>query len=40
MDHRKIYVTQPALPPLAEFIPYLEQIWDSKTLTNNGPYHQ
>lgn len=22
-----IYVTQPALPPLQEFIPYLEAIW-------------
>jgi dTDP-4-amino-4,6-dideoxygalactose transaminase len=35
-----IYVTQPLLPPLEEFIPYLQQIWDSKRLTNNGPFHQ
>ena len=35
-----IYVTQPSLPPLEEFIPYLEQIWDSKWLTNSGPFHQ
>jgi dTDP-4-amino-4,6-dideoxygalactose transaminase len=35
-----IYVTQPALPDLHEFIPYLEQIWTSKILTNNGPFHQ
>ncbi len=35
-----IYVTQPQLPPLAEFIPYLEQIWANKTLTNCGPFHQ
>lgn len=35
-----IYVTQPALPPLAEFIPYLEVIWSTKTLTNGGPFHQ
>jgi len=35
-----IYVTQPFLPPLEEFIPYLEQIWESKWLTNNGPFHQ
>lgn len=35
-----IYVTQPHLPPLEEFIPYLEQIWQSKTLTNGGPMHQ
>lgn len=35
-----IYVTQPHLPPLEEFMPYLEQIWQSKTLTNGGPMHQ
>lgn len=35
-----IFVTQPFLPPLEEFIPYLEKIWDSKWLTNNGPFHQ
>lgn len=37
---KPIYVTQPALPPLEEFIPYLEEIWNSKILTNNGPFHQ
>jgi len=37
---KKIYVTQPFLPPLEEFIPYLQQIWDSKILTNDGPFHQ
>ncbi len=36
----KIYVSQPALPPLEEFIPYLRKIWGSKILTNNGAYHQ
>jgi dTDP-4-amino-4,6-dideoxygalactose transaminase len=35
-----IYVTQPSLPPLAEFLPYLEKIWDNKILANGGPYHQ
>lgn len=35
-----IYVTQPALPPLEEFTEYLKQIWDTKILTNNGPFHQ
>lgn len=35
-----IYVTQPYLPPLSEFIPYLEQIWENKWLTNGGPFHQ
>jgi dTDP-4-amino-4,6-dideoxygalactose transaminase len=37
---KPIYVTQPYLPPLAEFIPYLEQIWKNRWLTNAGPYHQ
>ncbi|WP_449555293.1 DegT/DnrJ/EryC1/StrS family aminotransferase [Lelliottia amnigena] len=36
----KIYVTSPLLPPLEEFIPYLEQIWQNKNLTNGGPFHQ
>ena len=35
-----IYVTQPYLPPLAEFIPYLERIWQTRKLTNGGPFHQ
>ncbi len=34
-----IFVTQPALPPLNEFVKYLEKIWDSKIITNNGPFH-
>lgn len=40
MSDSPIYVTQPSLPPLEDFIPYLERIWDSKILTNNGPFHQ
>lgn len=39
-QNQPIYVTQPALPPLEEFQPYLEQIWESKWLTNGGPFHQ
>lgn len=35
-----IYVTQPYLPPLEEFIPSLEKIWASHVLTNGGPFHQ
>lgn len=35
-----VFVTRPSLPPLDEFIPYLENIWDSQHLTNCGPYHQ
>jgi dTDP-4-amino-4,6-dideoxygalactose transaminase len=37
---KKIYVTQPALPPLSEFTKYLEKIWDSKRVTNRGEFHQ
>jgi dTDP-4-amino-4,6-dideoxygalactose transaminase len=37
---KKTYVTKPALPPLNEFLPYLKEIWDSRILTNNGPFHQ
>jgi dTDP-4-amino-4,6-dideoxygalactose transaminase len=40
MSHKSIYVTQPYLPPLEEFIPYLQQIWENKILTNNGPFHK
>lgn len=40
MNDKPIYVTQPNLPPLEEFIPYLEQIWENKILTNNGPFHK
>ncbi len=35
-----ILVTKPALPPLDEFVPYLEEIWSNCWLTNNGPMHQ
>ncbi len=35
-----VYVTQPLLPPLEEFVPYLEKIWANKWLTNGGPFHQ
>ena len=36
----KIFVTQPTMPPLDEFLPYLETIWKNKQLTNGGPFHQ
>ena len=36
----RLTVTQPLLPPLEEFIPYLQRIWDSRILTNGGPFHQ
>jgi len=37
---KTIFVTQPLLPPLKEYIPYLEQIWVNKQLTNCGSFHQ
>ena len=37
---KPIYVTSPLLPPLEEFVPYLEKIWENKHLTNAGPFHQ
>lgn len=40
MKNKLIPVTQPFLPDLNEFIPYLEKIWDNCWLTNNGPFHQ
>ena len=36
----QITVTSPLLPPLEEFNSYLQQIWDSKWITNNGQFHQ
>ena len=40
MPASDIFVTRPSLPPLEEFLPYLEKIWDSKILTNGGHMHQ
>jgi dTDP-4-amino-4,6-dideoxygalactose transaminase len=40
MNNNPIYVTRPFLPPLEEFLPYLEKIWDSHKLTNGGPFHE
>lgn len=40
MTDSKIHVTQPFLPPLEEFLPLVEEIWDSGYLTNGGPLHQ
>ncbi len=38
--NKPITVTSPLLPPLEEFIPYLEDIWKRKWITNNGHYHK
>ena len=35
-----INVTKSSLPPLDEYIKYLEKIWDSNWLTNHGPIVQ
>ena len=40
MKNAPIYVTRPYLPPLEELLPYLEQIWANRQLTNGGPFHQ
>lgn len=40
MKKENIFVTRPILPPLEEFVPYLQQIWSSNVLTNGGPFHQ
>ena len=35
-----IYITKPYLPPLEEFNKYLQEIWESKILTNKGKFHE
>lgn len=39
-EDEPLYVTRPLMPPLEEFLPYLEQIWRNRQLTNAGPFHQ
>ena len=36
--NNRLTVTSPFLPPLEEFLPYMEEIWSSKWLTNNGEF--
>ena len=38
-DKTPVLVTTPDLAPLQQFIPYLEQIWESNWVTNNGRFH-
>ena len=40
MSKQPKFVTKPFLPPLEEFIPYMQKIWETKILTNEGPFHQ
>jgi len=37
---KPIYVTQPSLPPLEEYVRILEGVWDRGILTHNGPLVQ
>jgi len=37
---KPIYVTRPYLPPLEEFSQGLQEIWENRWLTNNGPILQ
>lgn len=39
MTIKPIPVTQPFMPPLDDFLPYLSRIWESKWLTNAGEFH-
>lgn len=40
MDKRNIYVTEPFLPPLEEYVDQLKKIWQKNRLTNDGPLVQ
>jgi dTDP-4-amino-4,6-dideoxygalactose transaminase len=40
MTKDKIFVTKTFLPPLEEYVKYLEKVWDSRWLTNNGQLAQ
>lgn len=40
MGDKFITVTSPLLPDLDEFYKMLQQIWDSKWITNNGQFHK
>jgi dTDP-4-amino-4,6-dideoxygalactose transaminase len=37
---KPVFVTQPHMPRLESFIPYLRRIWETRVLTNGGPFHQ
>lgn len=39
-NEEPIYVTRPTLPRLEKLLPYLEEIWITRILTNIGPFHQ
>ena len=36
----ELYVTKSSLPPMEEFLPYLEKLWETRLLTNMGEFHE
>lgn len=40
LNRKPIYVTQPSLPPLSEYVTILEGAWERGILTHNGPLVQ
>jgi len=38
--NERINVTQSYLPSIEKYFEYIQQIWESKHLTNNGPFVQ
>lgn len=40
MNEKQITVTSPLLPDLEEFNAFLQEIWNSKWITNNGSFHK
>lgn len=39
-NSRPVLVTTPHMPPLEEYLPYLQEIWGKKWVTNKGPFHE
>ena len=39
-DEKRVNVTLPDLPDINEYVNYLEEVWDSKWLTNDGQFVQ
>ena len=40
MSDKKIFVVQPSLPPLEEYVEHLKDIWASGIMTHQGPKHE
>ncbi len=38
--NKNIYVTQPSMPDLNQYVDLLKQIWNNKHITNNGLFHK